>query len=69
MPEKQTLKFTIGQDGTVTEEVIGVQGNQCITITEKLESSLGDVQFRTETPDYYKQPNLNQDVTFQYNQD
>ena len=69
MPTQETLKITISQDGTVTEEVIGVQGNQCVTITEKLESSLGDVQFRTETPDYYKQPNLNKDVTLQYDQD
>ena len=26
---QQTIKFTIRQDGTVTEEVMGVVGNDC----------------------------------------
>ena len=65
MMKKQTIKFTIGQDGTVTEEVIGTQGTQCLDLTEKIEDKLGNVQWRKETPDYYKQEN----VTLQYNQD
>jgi len=68
MSEKQTLKFTIRQDGTVTEEVIGVQGTQCVNLTEKIENELGDIQWRKETPDYYKQENLQKDVTLQYDQ-
>ena len=63
--KKQTIKFTIGQDGTVTEEVIGTQGTQCLDLTEKIEDKLGNVQWRKETPDYYKQEN----VTLQHNQD
>ena len=68
MTTKQTLKFTIRQDGTVTEEVIGLQGTQCIDLTERIEQKLGNVQWRKETPDYYQQPNLNKDVTLQYDQ-
>ena len=37
MMKKQTIKFTIGQDGTVTEEVIGTEGTQCINLTEHIE--------------------------------
>ena len=69
MTKQQTLKISIAQDGTVTEEVLGVQGPECITITENLENSLGEIQWRTESSDYYQQPNLNQDVTLQYNKD
>ena len=29
----QSIKFTIRQDGTVTEEVIGVTGTQCLDLT------------------------------------
>ena len=68
MSEKQTLKFTIRQDGYVTEEVTGVQGTQCVNLTEKIENELGDIQWRKETPDYYKQENLQKDVTLQYDQ-
>ena len=66
--EKQTLKFSISQSGTVTEEVIGTEGTQCIDLTEKIEDRLGNVEWRKETPDYYQQPNLNKDVTLQYDQ-
>ena len=66
--EKQTLKFTIRQDGYVTEEVTGVQVTQCVNLTEKIENELGDIQWRKETPDYYKQENLQKDVTLQYDQ-
>ena len=69
MTKQQTLKISIAQDGTVTEEVLGVQGPECITITENLENSLGEIQWRTESSDYYKPANLNQDVTLQYNKD
>ena len=39
--EKQTIKFSISQDGSVTEEVIGVTGTQCLDLTEKIEEQLG----------------------------
>ena len=67
MPE-QTIKFSIRQDGTVTEEVIGVKGTQCIDLTESIESKLGNIQWRKETPDYYQKQTLEKDVTLHVDQ-
>ena len=54
MPQ-QTIKFTIKQDGTVTEEVIGVVGNQCESLTKNIEEKLGVVQRVEHKPEYYHQ--------------
>ena len=54
MPQ-QTIKFTIKQDGTVTEEVIGVVGNQCESLTKNIEEKLGVVQRVAHKPEYYQQ--------------
>ena len=64
--EKQTLKFTIRQDGTVTEEVIGVVGNECQEITESVEKKLGKVINVTHKPEYYLHQKI-ENVTFQHN--
>ena len=68
MSTKQTIKFSIKQDGTVTEEVTGTIGTQCIDLTESIENQLGNVQFREETNDYYQTINLEEDVTLHNNQ-
>tara|TARA_R100001443_G_scaffold55617_1_gene66761 strand:- start:131 stop:343 length:213 start_codon:yes stop_codon:yes gene_type:complete len=60
----QSLKFTIRQDGTVTEEVIGVIGNQCQEITKSIEEKLGNVVQVEPKPEYY-QPQEN--VSLQHN--
>tara|TARA_B100000287_G_C20053183_1_gene551223 strand:- start:223 stop:417 length:195 start_codon:yes stop_codon:yes gene_type:complete len=62
---KETIKFTITQDGTVTEEVIGVKGTQCLDLTEKIENALGNIDWRKETSDYYNKAQIveNQNVT------
>ena len=52
---QQTIKFTIKQDGTVTEEVIGVVGNQCESLTKNIEEKLGVVQRVEHKPEYYQQ--------------
>ena len=69
MPEQQTLKFIIRQDGNVTEEVTGIKGTQCLDLTEKIESALGDVQWRKEKDEYYQTLNQQENVTLQRNQD
>ena len=51
----ETIKFTIRQDGTVTEEVIGVVGNGCQGLTENIEEKLGVVQRVEHKPEYYQQ--------------
>ena len=67
MPKQQKLKFTIRQDGLVTEEVFGTVGNECQDITKSIEEKLGDVTYIETKPEYYQQKN----VTLQYdkNQD
>ena len=60
---KETIKFTIRQDGVVEEEVIGVQGDTCQGLTKDLEAKLWDLQMRVYKSEYYKQ----KDVTLQQN--
>ena len=64
MTEQQTIKFTISQDGIVSEEVIGVIGNECENITKSIEEKLGNVTYVETKPEYYQQ----EDVTLQHNQ-
>ncbi len=64
MPEQQRLKFSIRQDGTVSEEVFGAVGNECENITRSIEEKLGNVTYVETKPEYYQQEN----VTLQYNQ-
>jgi len=67
--KKQTLKFTIRQDGYVTEEVMGVIGNECENITRSIEEKLGEVTYVEPKPEYYQQQNTQKDVTLQHDQD
>ena len=62
MTQKQTLKFTIRQDGLVTEEVFGAVGNECQDITKSIENKLGNVIAVTHKPEYFK------NVTLQHSQ-
>ena len=50
----ETIKFTIRQDGTVTEEVIGVVGNGCQGLTKNIEEKLGEVQRVEHKSSYYQ---------------
>ena len=63
----ETIKFIIRQDGTVIEEVIGVESGNCINLTESIEEALGSVVTREYKPEYYNnvtlQHNQNQDQT------
>tara|TARA_B100000427_G_scaffold1896_1_gene1887 strand:- start:239 stop:550 length:312 start_codon:yes stop_codon:yes gene_type:complete len=73
MTKKQTLKFTIRQDGYVTEEVMGTVSNECVKLTEQIENKLGSLEKRVFKPDHYlAQPVDNfwasQDVEVQNNQ-
>jgi len=53
MPEQQTLKFTIRQDGYVTEEASGFTSHQCVEITESIEKKLGTLETRQFKPEFY----------------
>ena len=53
------IKFTIRQDGTVTEEVMDAVGNECEGLTSEVEKNIGDVVSRIHKPeDYQKQENV-----------
>ncbi len=52
---QQSIKFTIRQDGTVTEEVMGVVGPNCEKLTQRIEDKLGNVLQREQKPSYYQQ--------------
>ena len=67
---KQTIKYTIKQDGTVTEEVQGAFGDTCLNLTRDLEKKLGDLETRVHTSEYFKQTIENtEDVTLLHHQD
>ena len=63
MPQQQ-IKFTIRQDGLVSEEVLGVVGDTCQDLTKSIEEKLGEVSYVETKPEYYQQEN----VTHQHNQ-
>ena len=61
---QQTIKFTIRQDGTVTEEVMGVVGNDCENLTKRIEERLGVVESVEYKQEYYEQKQTTkEDVT------
>ena len=68
MPEQTKLKFTIRQEGLVTEEVIGVVGNACQDLTKLIEEKIGEVTYVETKPEFYQQQNTQTDVTLQHNQ-
>tara|TARA_R100001163_G_C4918994_1_gene100012 strand:+ start:192 stop:407 length:216 start_codon:yes stop_codon:yes gene_type:complete len=63
MPEQQTIKLSIRQDGAVSIDVNGVKSGNCIEITKKLEETLGILNTRQFKPEFYQ----NRNVTLQHN--
>ena len=55
MTHQQTLKFIIKQDGSISEEVIGAVGKECLNITEEIDIALGILDTKTFKPEYYNQ--------------
>ena len=64
MSRQQTLKFTIRQDGRVTEEVMGATSNECVELTRQIDIKLGELETRQFKPEFYSN-----NVALQYNQD
>ena len=62
MPKQQKLKFTIRQDGLVTEEVFGTVGNECENLTRSIEENLGNVTRKEYKPEYYQQLQVEEEV-------
>ena len=57
---EKRIKFSIRQDGMVTEEVMDAVGNECESLTSEVEKNIGDVVSRIHKPEYYQKQ---QDVT------
>ena len=67
MPKQQTIKFSIRQDGTVTEEVMDAASNQCSDLTESIEKKLGVLQTSSFKPEFYQPAIVNEHVSLQHN--
>jgi len=61
----KTIKFSIKQDGTVTEEVTGAISNECENLTKVIEEKLGTVSNKLYKPEYYQ--TVKTDVSLQHN--
>ena len=67
---QQTIRFNIRQDGTVTEEVMGVVGNDCENLTKRIEERLGVVEKVEYKSEYYEQKQTTEEnVTLHMHQD
>ena len=55
---KETIRFTIKQDGTVIAQVEGVYGSNCENLTSNIEEKLGEVYFKESTSDYYNKSKI-----------
>lgn len=51
----EQIEFKIYPDGRVEETVRGIKGNNCHSVTEKINESLGEVVFSTPTEEMYEQ--------------
>ena len=63
MSKQQKLKFTIRQDGHVTEEATGFTSHQCVELTKQIEEKLGTLETRQFKPEFYSN-----NVALQHNQ-
>ena len=63
MSKQQKLKFTIRQDGHVTEEATGFTSHQCVELTKQIEEKLGNLETRQFKPEFYSN-----NVALQHNQ-
>ena len=63
----KSIKFSIRQDGQVTEEVTGAVSNECEELTKLIEEKLGTVTQKLYKPEYYQQVTQQNDVTLQHN--
>ncbi len=67
MTKQQTLKFTIRQDGHVTEEVIGAVSAECVELTEEIDNKLGVLETRQFKPEFYQPAIVNEHVSLHRN--
>ena len=68
MSNKETIKFSISQDGNVTQEVYNVSGSACVDLTKDIEIKLGVLENRVYNTEYYhNELDLTKDITINTN--
>ena len=68
MSNKETIKFSISQDGNVTQGVYNVSGSACVDLTKDIEIKLGDLENRVYSTEYYNNElDLTKDITINTN--
>jgi len=55
---KRELHFTIDAEGNVTLKVVGSAGSRCLTDTQAIERTIGEVSERQLTGDFYRSINV-----------
>ena len=53
--DKSQIDFTIHPDGSVSFEVKGTKGSDCLELTREIEEELGLVTSREKTSEYYEE--------------
>ena len=69
MSKQRKLKFTIRQDGHVTEEVMGAASAECVELTRQIDIKLGELETRQFKPEFYQPAIVNEHVSLQHNKD
>jgi hypothetical protein len=69
MSKQIKLKFTIRQDGHVTEEVMGDASAECVELTRQIDIKLGELETRQFKPEFYQPAIVNEHVSLQHNKD
>ena len=69
MSKQIKLKFTIRQDGHVTEEVMGAASAECVELTRQIDIKLGELETRQFKPEFYQPAIVNEHVSLQHNKD
>lgn len=55
MATKQSIEFTILEDGSIEIHPVGFKGKKCTEVTKELIEALGIVKTQNYTSEYYQQ--------------
>ena len=56
--QQQEIEIKIDSDGKVSFYVKGMKGKGCTALTEAIEKTLGEIESRTFTSEYYQSENV-----------
>jgi hypothetical protein len=55
MATKQSIEFTINEDGSIEVHPVGFKGKKCTEVTKEIIEALGIVKNTNYTSEYYQQ--------------